>query len=212
MPRNTVLAGITALALGLSGIALAVPLSASADQPDFICEDLDSGKINTVGDPSTVTVYAPPGYLIDGYCVKAATIKVFVPVVPPAATVVVDHPNVNSVSHYSLSYVQIVEEPDVATATLEFVAATCDAAQAPKLPGSSISNATWGSDTDASPLGYNIVATANPGAEFADGDGVSEDNLTKTFTGTLDDVLDDPSCDEVVPDLATASLAFTSAS
>jgi len=94
MPRNTVLAGITALALGLSGIALAVPLSASADQPDFICEELDSGKINTVGDPSTVTVYAPPGYLIDGYCVKAATIKVFVPVVPPAATVVVDHPTV----------------------------------------------------------------------------------------------------------------------
>ena len=101
--------------------------------------------------------------------------------------------------------------PLVATATLEFIAATCEAAEQPKLPGSTIANATWGADTDADPLAYNIVATANGGAEFASGPGVSGDKVTKTFTGTLDDVLDDPSCDKT-PDRATATLEFTPAS
>ncbi len=99
-----------ALAIGMS--AIAVPLAANATQPDFICEDLDSGKIDTTGDPATVTVTAPAGYLIDGYCVKAGTTKHFIEVEPPAAIVVVDHPEKNSVSHYSLSYVAATDSVD----------------------------------------------------------------------------------------------------
>lgn len=96
----------------LAGVILSmgVVLPAHATQPEFICEPLDSGKIDTIGDPATVTVTAPDGFLIDGYCVKAGTTKVFVVVDPPAATVIVDHPDKDSVSHYSLSYVAIPPE------------------------------------------------------------------------------------------------------
>jgi hypothetical protein len=106
------LAALAALALALGISVVAMPLAASATQPDFICEDLDSGKINTSGDPATVTVTAPAGYLIDGYCVKAGTTKHFIEVDPPAAIVVVDHPTVTSVSHYSLSYVAASDSVD----------------------------------------------------------------------------------------------------
>ncbi len=97
---------------------------------------------------------------------------------------------------------------DLATATLVFTPASCSANQTPNIAGSSISNATWGSDTDASPLGYTIVATANSGALFTDG---NPGGLTKTFSGTLDQQLssEDPKCGEGEPDLATASLEFT---
>lgn len=101
--------------------------------------------------------------------------------------------------------------PDLATASLTFIPATCDAPEQLDLANSPIVNATWGADTDVSTLGYQVVATAADGAEFADGDGDPGNLVTKTFSGTLDDVLDDPSCIEV-PDLATATLAFTPAS
>ena len=102
-------------------------------------------------------------------------------------------------------------KPDLATASLTFIPATCDAPEQLDLGNSPISNATWGSDTDGSALGYHVVATVDDGAEFADGDGDPGNLETKTFSGTLDDVLDDPSCDKT-PDLATATLEFTPAS
>ena len=104
-----------------------------------------------------------------------------------------------------------VVKPDLATASLTFIPATCDAPEQLDLGNSPISNATWGSDTDGSALGYHVVATADDGAEFADSDGDPGNLETKTFSGTLDDVLDDPSCDKT-PDLATATLEFTPAS
>ena len=104
-----------------------------------------------------------------------------------------------------------VVKPDLATASLTFIPATCDAPEQLDLGNSPISNATWGSDTDGSALGYHVVATVDDGAEFADGDGDPGNLETKTFSGTLDDVLDDPSCDKT-PDLATATLEFTPAS
>lgn len=101
-----VMVGALALALG----AGAMP--AQATQPEFICESFapnGTDKINTTGDPATVPWTAPDGFLIDGYCVKAGTTKVFVPVDPPQKTVIIDHPLKDSVSHYSVRY---VPEPD----------------------------------------------------------------------------------------------------
>ena len=87
------------------------------------------------------------------------------------------------------------DEPDLATASLAFTAATCYAAQQVNLAGSSISNATWGAVTDpAGPNDYDVTATADSGAEFAGA------LATKNFTGTLDPVLpeDDPACLETL--------------
>lgn len=82
-------------------------------QPDFICDEDGAGwgpKIDTSGDPATVEVTADAGMLIDAYCVKAGTTKHIIQVDPPAATVIVDHPEKNSVSHYQIHQVKIPEE------------------------------------------------------------------------------------------------------
>ena len=77
-----------------------------------ICTGLDSGKIDTTGDPQTVTVTAPEGKLISGYCVKAGSSNqgdgpVYVDVDPPVKTLTFGYPGNKAVSHYSLSYVSV---------------------------------------------------------------------------------------------------------
>ena len=101
--------------------------------------------------------------------------------------------------------------PGVATATLAFVPATCEAPEQINLAASTTSHASFGSDTDPSALGYNIVATADLYYEFADGD--LSDATLKTFSGTLAGPLspNDPACADPQPALATASVSFTQA-
>lgn len=104
---------VAAVTLGLGGF---IATQANADQPSFICTETGEGwqaKVDTTGDPATVTVTAPEGFLIDAYCVKAGAAedaKVIVQVIPPAATVVIDHPTKDSVSHYQIHLIPIVEE------------------------------------------------------------------------------------------------------
>lgn len=99
MNRLISMAAIIAIALV---VAVFGGTSTPAQAAD-VCPPLDSGKINTVGDPATVTVTAPAGFLIDRYCVKAGPTPVFINV-NDLKTVVVDYPGIDSVSHYSLSY------------------------------------------------------------------------------------------------------------
>jgi len=103
-----------------------------------------------------------------------------------------------------------VVEPDVATASLSFYAASCFSEQTPNIAGSPITNAVWGTDTDPDPLSYSIVATATGNALFDAGPGVSGDRLTKTFTGSLDPIFpqDQPPC---VLGLVMPSVTFVQA-
>ena len=79
-------------------------------QADQVCRGLDSGKIDTKGDPASVTVTAPEGQLIDGYCVKAGSANQgegpeYVTLNPPVGTITITHTSGKDVSHYSVSYV-----------------------------------------------------------------------------------------------------------
>jgi hypothetical protein len=96
------------LAVMLAAVAATAPTALASD----VCPDLDSGKINTSGDPLSVTVTAPAGFLIDGYCVKAGSSNqgdgpVMVVVDPPQATVTISYPGGKAVSHYSYSLVAV---------------------------------------------------------------------------------------------------------
>lgn len=105
------LVGASAVALALTAAPGLSP--AGAKFTPTICPAYgdgtgDSGgspKIDTSGDPQVVTVDAPDGYLIDGYCVKAGRDTTFVSVDPPEASVDISSPNGKAVSHYSVSYV-----------------------------------------------------------------------------------------------------------
>lgn len=103
-------AGTTITLLVVASLGLGIG-PAMAQQE--VCPGLDSGKIDTSGDPLSVTVTAPAGFLISGYCVKAGSDASdagveFVTVDPPQASVTISHSSGKAVSHYSYSLVQIV--------------------------------------------------------------------------------------------------------
>lgn len=109
-------------AIGLAfGAVFWIGGSASASTPD-VCAALDSGKVDTTGDPSSVTVTAPAGSLIAGYCVKAGSRKSgagteYVELEEPVAELVIAHSSGKAVSHYSLDYVPVVEPSPSETPT-----------------------------------------------------------------------------------------------
>ena len=110
------------------GVRVAGIDDANAAQQAQVCDALDSGKINTTGDPLTVTITAPAGHLIDGYCVKAGSANsgdgpVHVTVNPPQATVTIEYPGGKAVSHYSYSFIG-VEEPTTTTTSTTSTSST----------------------------------------------------------------------------------------
>ena len=113
MNRITALAATAAL-LTVPVLALTTT-SAHADKAGDdgndgkVCRELDSGKIDTKGDPQAVKVEAPEGLVITGYCVKAGSLKqgdgpVYVELEKATSVLVIRHPSKKAVSHYSLSY------------------------------------------------------------------------------------------------------------
>lgn len=108
---------VIATMIAASGLGAAAAFAASTDKPanpgaahdGQVCPPGDSGKIDVSGG-SSVTVTAPEGKLISGYCVKAGSANEdlgpeLVPVDPPQKTVTITHSSGKDVSHYSLDYV-----------------------------------------------------------------------------------------------------------
>lgn len=105
--------GSTITLLVVASLALGI---GPAVAQEAVCPALDSGKIDTPGEPASVTVTAPQGFLISGYCVKAGSDESgagveFVTVSPPQATVTISHTSGKAVSHYSYSLVEIETPP-----------------------------------------------------------------------------------------------------
>lgn len=101
---------VIALAMGM--VMLMSSGAAAGPSNGQVCSGLDGGKIDTTGDPESVTVTAPDGKLIDGYCVKAGSANqddggpVYVDI-EPVKTVTIKHPSGKDVSHYSVSYTDV---------------------------------------------------------------------------------------------------------
>lgn len=122
MRRTVALTAAALLALPVIALSSA-PAQAEDDGNDGkVCLGLDSGKIDTTGDPQTVTVHAPAGQLVTGYCVKAGSLQqgngpVYVELEEATDVLVIRHPSTKAVSHYSLSYGPAIppveEEPEV---------------------------------------------------------------------------------------------------
>ncbi|MBA2642696.1 MAG: hypothetical protein H0U82_07210, partial [Actinobacteria bacterium] len=101
------------------GFGGAAAVAASGDKPpsptgqggnDQVCPAGDSGKIDVSGSQTSITVTAPDGKLISGYCVKAGSANQglgpeFYTVSPPAKSVTISHSSGKDISHYSLTFV-----------------------------------------------------------------------------------------------------------
>jgi hypothetical protein len=103
------------LAATLVGFAGAAPAMAMGDDTgalNQVCLPLDSGKIDTTGDPMTVVLTAPEGMVITGYCVKAGSDNQGdgpkYPELRPEQlnqnSIEIAHPSGKAISHYSFSY------------------------------------------------------------------------------------------------------------
>lgn len=67
------------------------------------------GKVEVSGEQTSVTVTAPEGMVITGYCVKAGSKNqgngpVVVTLDEPATTVTITHPSGKAISHYTVFY------------------------------------------------------------------------------------------------------------
>lgn len=113
------------------GLGTAAAFAANADKPanpgggndGQVCPPGDSGKID-VNSGASITVTAPDGKLISGYCVKAGSANQglgpeFVTVDPPQKTVTITHSSGKDVSHYSLTYVDEGQTTTTETTTTE---------------------------------------------------------------------------------------------
>jgi hypothetical protein len=93
-------------------LAPAAPAQAASTAPvnEGVCAPGDTGKIDVDGSIKTITVTAPEGYLVSGYCVKAGSIvqgdgPEYVEVDPSQASVTFGHSTGKDISHYSATFV-----------------------------------------------------------------------------------------------------------
>jgi hypothetical protein len=105
--------------IAVFGLGTAAALAATSDKPpsppgqsgnEQVCPEGNSGKIDVSGNNASITVTAPEGMLISGYCVKAGSANEelgpeFHTVDPPAETVTITHSSGKDISHYSLTFV-----------------------------------------------------------------------------------------------------------
>lgn len=78
------------------------PTEEESAENDNVCPPLDSGKIDTTGDPMSITIpnaqaSLPAGKVIVKYCVKAGSVNQglgpkTVPVIPPSTSVTITYP------------------------------------------------------------------------------------------------------------------------
>jgi hypothetical protein len=99
--------------LASSAVVLTVGVAPAVSSGSPVCPAGTSGKIDVSGYYKTLTITAPDGYVITGYCVKAGSTKQgngpeFYVVDPTATSVVISHSSGKEISHYSYT----LEESD----------------------------------------------------------------------------------------------------
>ena len=121
---------VTAAMIAAFGLGGAAAFAASTEKPENtgggndgqVCPDNDTGHIS--GNSPSVTVTAPDGKLISGYCVKAGSANQelgpeSVTVDPAQKTVTIAHSSGKDISHYSLTYADEGEETTTETTETE---------------------------------------------------------------------------------------------
>lgn len=116
---------IALFGLGTAAALAGTPDTASSQAGqanDQVCPEGDSGKIDVSGSHASLTLTAPEGKLISGYCVKAGSANQglgpeFYTVDPPAKSVTISHSSGKDISHYSLTFVDEESPPTETTPT-----------------------------------------------------------------------------------------------
>ncbi len=129
--------GLAVASIGLALAALTAPAAATPSH-DGVCE---GDHEYPVDGQDVITVPAPDGQLISGYCVKAGSKEhgdgpEYYAVDPPAAEVTISHSSNKDISHYTLTYVDVDEptSPTTTAPTTPTTTAPTDSTETPSLP------------------------------------------------------------------------------
>jgi hypothetical protein len=163
------------LCVGATMGVVAGPANATTDQ---VCGPLTSGKIDTAGDPKTVTVTLSDediaaGKVITGYCVKAGSAQqtdggpVYVTLDPPVTTITFGHPSGKDVSHYSYS-VGVATTPTTPTPTTP--------TETPTTPTETPTTTTPAPETPTTPTPETPTSTPTPEVQPETGTQTPQDN------------------------------------
>lgn len=119
MRKAQIAAILSVIILGVMTLSSSsiLPASGNPNSGIDVCEDLDTGHLSG-GTDNTYIYTAPTGMLVDFYCVKAGSINqdeengpVIVEIEPNLATVIIDHPTKDSISHFSVRLIKDSTEP-----------------------------------------------------------------------------------------------------
>jgi hypothetical protein len=182
-----------AAVISITGMATS-PASATDDQ---VCGPLDSGKIDTTGDPATVSVTAPAGQLITGYCVKAGSVAqvgggpVYISVDPPVQSITLGHPSGKDLSHYSVSYTASPTTPTTPPTTTPTTPPTTPETVTPTTPPTTPETVTPTTPETVTPTASETV-TPTPSVEVSpstasvpdNGGGSDDDSSNKANSHT----------------------------
>lgn len=189
MERTTTMRRIATAALTVA-LALAVAAPALAGPAD-VCGPLDSGKIDTTGDPMTVTLTADPGYKLTGYCVKGGSINqgdgpVYITLNPPVVSLVIEYKGgAKAISHYSYS-----QAPDETTTTTTepTTTTTTTPTTTTTSPTTTTTDPTTTTTTPATTTTAPATTTTTPATTTTDGPTTTTSD-TLPLTGTSDVLL-----------------------
>jgi len=98
---------LAAVATGAGVLALMSPASGAVNEG--VCPGV---HVDPPGEPTSVTITAPAGFLISSVCVKAGSIQQgdgpeIVTYSPPVASVTFEHSSGKAISHYAVTYVPV---------------------------------------------------------------------------------------------------------
>jgi hypothetical protein len=108
-PRVAAAVAVVMVAAVAAGVGTAAPGLAAGPPAGQVCPELD-GKVDVKGSVKTLTLTAPAGFVIAGYCVKAGSTRrgngpELVTVEPPQRSVVIAHSSGKDISHWSWTLV-----------------------------------------------------------------------------------------------------------
>lgn len=84
---------------------------APASAATQLCPGLDTGRINVVGQQTTITLVAPEGQLITAVCIKGGTVAETFTYSPGVTSVTLSLQSGKGISHYSVSYDDVIYPP-----------------------------------------------------------------------------------------------------
>ena len=186
-PLHRVAAALTALVLGtgLALVGIAAPASAGGEGNEGkVCLEFDTGhKTDAVG--GSMTIYAPEGKLIAEVCVKAGSENQgdgpeYTKYEPPVASVTISHPSKKDISHYSVRYVDVPDEPEVVKVEAKPTSVDpCGTANDSYSRPSDTTAITWSVTGSVESGTVTLTAATRPGFVFEAG---AQKEWTFTFT------------------------------